>query len=394
MINFLRWIFGYVKFEFSNGFTEGFINTCYEYGIGIFNIIRLEDKVTACCPLKRYKDLHLAAKINGGKIKPLKKRGVIIPFLKLKNRWGLFIGGLLFIIIINFLSGFIWNIDIKGNNEISDNEILLVLNKNNFSIGSRWNDIDKGSIESMLMASIEKCSWVSINKKGCTADVEINESIAKPKIKKTGYANVKATKDGIIVDAIVYNGWKVAEKGDGVTKGDLLISGIYEGESTKTTLFAHAQGKYMAQVKENINLTINRHQKEKVYNKNKKYKSICFFGITIPLYIGSFQKNNADITEEYRYLNLNGKTLPIGILTTNVKEYAVIERTLNDKELTKLAQIDKEKYIESIFKNCEVLKDDTQITLNEGCATINGSLLCIENIGQEVAFSVNEKQNE
>lgn len=388
MIRFLRWLFGYVKFEFYGGFAEGFINTCFEYGIGIFDIKRNKEGLIACCPAKKYKMLRKAARINGGTLKIIKKAGIVFKLVKFKGRWGLLMGATVFVIIINFLSGFVWDIQIVGNEKISSSEILSLLDENDFRPGAYWDNVNKPSIEAMLMASLDDCAWVSVNQKGSTAIVEINEARPKPDVVESKITNLRAKKDGIIVKAVTYEGWQAVKPGEAVTKGDLLISGIYEGETTKVTLFAHARGEVIAQVKEPINISVSRTQKKKAYTSEKEYKSICFFGIKIPLYIGKPATVKADTENEYSYIKLNGKQLPIGILTATVKNYEINEITLNDRELTQLAKEETDKCIKNQLSDGELIKDSTTVTLNEGNAVVAGNLIFLENIGEETEISV------
>ena len=67
--------------------------------------------------------------------------------LKIQNRWGIFAGCLLFIFIVNFLSGFVWNIEITGNSKISDAQIMQVLDDNGFCMGVHWSAFNKENVE-------------------------------------------------------------------------------------------------------------------------------------------------------------------------------------------------------------------------------------------------------
>lgn len=392
MIKFIRWILGYVSFKFSRGFAEGFVNDCYELNINVHDLKRDNNEICGICTAKTYKQLHRIAYKNGGVVEITKKHGPIFPLLKIKNRWGLLVGALGFIIIINILSGFVWNIEIVGNKAITDDEILDFLAENDFSVGVYWDSIDKVSLESLIMASFDDCAWVHINELGSTARVEINETVVKPDVvDDSGVANLKAVKDGIIVKATVYNGWAVAKVGDGVSKGDLLISGIYESEQTKTNVFAHAGGEYIAQVNEPFALTVSRQQSSKIYGADKQYKIIHFFGLKIPLYIGSSKIQNSDVSESTDYVKLNGRALPIGITTKIVRPYTVSKTVLSDSELTKLTQAEIERKLKTDFAECEIQKQSIEISLNSDEATANGTVTCLENIGEEVIVKEEEK---
>lgn len=385
MIKLIRWLLGYVNFEFSKGFIDGFVNSCFLQGVNIYEIRRVGTKLSAKCSAKDYKYLHTLARQNGGVVRITKRCGLLFPLLKLRGRWGLYAGALAFVIIINFLAGFVWNIEIVGNEKLSDKEIMTFLEKNDFHKGVYWNPGTADKLEGLMMASFEDCGWVHINRFGSTARVEISESVVKPKVDDNrGVANLKATKDGVIVKTNIKNGWQVAFIGDGVTKGDILVSGVYENKDKKINLFAHAAGEVIAQVNEPFNLSVSRYQKKKKYVYQKQYKSICFFGINIPLYIGFIDKKDCDITSSTSYIKLNGKELPIGIIKTDVKKYIVNEITLDDKALLELTNKKIDRKIEDDFKECELVSKNISVSLNADNAAAKGTIVCLENIGEEI----------
>lgn len=388
MINFFRWLAGYVEFVFEGGFNEGFINECFNKKIRIYSVRQEQGKLCARCSARAYKQLHRIALHNSGKLSITKRRGLIFPFLKLRNRPGLFAGALCFVLVINYMGGFIWNIEITGNNIITDREITNFLEENGLTVGSHWSRTDRDKIENLMMASFDDCAWVHINRIGSTARLEINETVEKPKITDNSViTNVKASKDGIIVEAQVYDGWQTASKGDSVVKGDLLATGIYESEKKKTNLFAHARGKFMAQVKEPVSITVSRQQSFKTYTEKKTFKSLHFYSLKLPLYIGSSKYINSDETVKNNYLKINGAVLPVGISEKTVKLYTMKTQTLSDKALTRLVDEQVDKYVQNELSHAQIIKKDIHISLNSDEATAKGYILCIEDIAQEVKIS-------
>lgn len=389
MVKLLRWLWGFVSFSFSNGFIDGFVNDCYEQGINVQSLRREDTVLYGMCSAKNYKLLHSIAHKNAGVIRITKKHGLLFPLLKLKNRLGLFAGVLLFVVIINFLGGFVWNIQITGNSKISSEDISALLSSNGFHVGSYWKSADKDVLENLILAGFDDCAWVHINQLGSLARVEIKEAAAKPKIVKSkGYANVKAKKDGIIVQTVVYTGWRAVNSGDSVTKGDLLISGIYENEKKKKNYFAHASGICLAQVNEDFHLTVSRQQHEKNYLPEKKYKTVLFFGIKIPLYIGKINRQNTDFEQKTVYVKLNNKELPIGIAYDIAKPYVIATKVLNDRELNALAQDEISKKIKTDFPGVQILSKKSDIALDSENAKVSVKLVCIEDIAQESKIDI------
>lgn len=384
MLELIRWILGYIDFEFSGGFIDGFINACYKNHIPVHDLKRSDGSLFGGTTAKNYKKLHTIALKNGGRVKIVKKHGFVFTLLRFKHRFGLIAGALAFVLIINFLNGFVWNIEIVGNSRISDESIIQFLSENDLKVGSYWDNVKRNTIEALIMASFDDCAWVNINEDGTTARVEINETIEKPTLTEKTVTNFKATKDGIIVSSLVYDGWQVAKVGDAVTEGDLLISGVYGNELKKATIYAHASGEVIARVDEKVNITISRQQGIKEYLDTKTFKTLEFFGVKIPLYIGSSNITSSDVKASTKYLALNKKPLPIGIKTKTVKPYIKTTTTLSDKELNALCEKELKSKIKNEFGAISVVKKDVDISLNSENGVVKGTVTCLESIGKEV----------
>ena len=202
MIKFFRFLLGYVDFEFKKGFSEGFINECFENGVEIQNISLTENGFTAICRIGTYKKLHRIALRHGGCVKVIKKHGLPFFLSPLKDRTGFFIGALLFVFILSFLGAFVWNIEITGCDRLSENTISAYLDNHKFKTGVMWGVIDRKSIAWDMMSDFDDIAWVHINKIGTTAIVEINETTQKPEeINEYKLKGIKATRKEITVTA-------------------------------------------------------------------------------------------------------------------------------------------------------------------------------------------------
>ncbi len=382
MLRFIRWLIGFVSFSFDGGFSEGFINECYLKGYNISDVCYNGNTLCASCPAELYPYLRPVAKAHGGKIRIVKKRGIVFKLLPLRNRWGLFAGALMAVIIICSLSGFVWNVEVTGNEKISSSEALRLLNENGLKKGVPKSSVDKGRLESLVMAAFPDCAWAHINEEGTTMRLEIGEAVRKPKtVNKRKYTNLVAKKDGVLIKTFVYSGWQKRKRGDAVVKGDILISGFKRGKKNKN-LFAHARGKYIAEVREPVNIKISRQQKEKVYESESKYKYLYFFSLKIPLFLS--RMDEGDISESCDFAELNGEKLPLGIITKTVKTFSVKTVELTDRELQALAGKQLSDLTKNELKNCKIISKKLNTSLGSEDIAIKGYILCIENIGKEV----------
>ena len=61
LVRLLYFLLGSVKFTFTGGFPDDFINECYNNNINIKNIIYIDNVITAEAGIKSYKRLHRIA---------------------------------------------------------------------------------------------------------------------------------------------------------------------------------------------------------------------------------------------------------------------------------------------------------------------------------------------
>lgn len=394
LVNLFRLLRGYVEFSFAGGFNEGFVNSCFKEKLDIKNVKAADDALTAQCDIKTYKKLHKVAFKHGGRVRILKKKG--LPFLTypLKNRPGIYVGMLFFVLYISFMGGFIWNITITGNNRLEAAQIIDYLNKNGVKIGARWSQIDKESIEFGVLADFDDVSWISINKFGSTAAIEINEAVAEPDvIDVKSITNVIADRDGVITHITALGGLPVVKAGEAVTKGDLLISGVYESEADGLNHYTHAHGTALAKTEELISLNISRHQHSKNYTQSRQYKSIRFFGLRIPLYLKKLGGEAESTVEKSRFI-LNSTVLPIEFVTETKRYYEITDKLLTDGELEKLAISELSRRKETELSDCTIIDESVRMNTSESGCLITGKYSCIADIGKERAIQIDEKSDD
>lgn len=398
LIKFFNWFFGYVVFTFSGGFTDGFINRCYHEKINIKDISAENGVLTARCSIGAYKRLHKIAFRSGGKVKLVKKRG--LPFLlhPLKGRWGVFCGMLFFVLFVSFMGGFIWNITVIGNQTLETSKIVDYLAQNGFKTGVRWSETDKENLEFAVMADFDRVAWISINRIGCLAQVEIRETTPKPEIENNNLiTNVTAKKDGVIVKVTALGGWPAVQAGDAVTTGDLLISGVYEPEEysqPQKNHFARAHGSVIAKTNSRITVNIPREQSEKICTSEKQYKTLYFFGLEIPL---SIKKEEENTVCEYqkKYLVFHDFRLPIGIYTEIRRSYTDMKRSISDDELRAAAKKELLEREKEKLAGCEIIGKTEKEEITDGGIVYTAEYSLLEDIGaeQEIIFSDTDKDN-
>ncbi len=382
LVRIFRWLFGYVEFSFTGGFAEKFINDCRDNNIYIKNIIKTDAGITARITPKAYLRLHRIALNCGGKVRIIKRKGLPFLLMPLRGRWGIFCGVLFAVMLVSYLSGFIWNITVIGESRLTDTQIVDYLAQNGFKVGARWAAADKENLEFKVLADFDEVAWISINKLGCLAQIEISETVDKPPIVGTDITNVNAKKDGVLVHITSLGGWQVAEDGEAVSSGDLLISGVYESEVDGKNHYAHAHGTALAQTEHGIKINVSRRQAEKEYTYDKSYKSLYFFGLRLPLYLLR-DKDEAEVSVESSRFVLNGFHLPLGTEIQHCRYYKTREILLGDDELEALAREELERRKAQELAGCEILNENITLETDDDSCLIIADYLLLEDIAEE-----------
>ena len=204
---FLKLIFGYINIQIEGYFIEKFFNICISKGIFLWNIRRTKSTIAyANIGLNDFKNICKIAKDNKCRVKIVKKKG--IPFLshRYKKRKSFLICFLLLIVIVISLSNFIWNIDVIGNNKISKEEIIKILETKGLNIGCFKYNINTKELVNNIRLERNDLAWIGIEIKGTNAIIKVVEADKKPDIiDEEDYCNIVATKPGIIVKVNAMN---------------------------------------------------------------------------------------------------------------------------------------------------------------------------------------------
>ena len=221
----LNYILGYVNIRVEGLFIERFINICISKGILLWKTRREKSTILyANVSIREYKKLREVSKKTKSRIKIKAKRG--LPFILHKYRKRKIFFALLLLVFIGLAvsSNFIWNVEIRGDISIPHEEILRTLEEEGLSIGIRKSRLDKNQVVRNVRLNRDDIAWIGINVRGTNAIVEIREVVRPPEIiREDEYCHIVSDRDGIITKISVRNGTAVAQVGDIVREGDILV---------------------------------------------------------------------------------------------------------------------------------------------------------------------------
>ena len=286
-------------------------------------------------------------------------------------RFGIIIG-ILFFLITNIVSGFfVWDIRVYGNESVSKEIIISVLNNDNIRVGSIVNSSKLQNAENTLTNNIEDISLCSIIKKGTVIIVNIKEKLKNEEI--TSMYNGKdivATENMTITELNVANGTAKKKVGDSVKQGEIIVAGyVINSSGKKITCKANAsvKGKTWRTATETY------YKQIEVNNRTGKKSVVSYLSLFGNLFPVKCQKNNFELyEEEEKEVVLMNNFLPFKMLVTTQYEITkqMVEQNFeNDKEIVlercqknAYAQVKNGDHITKIFDTISEEKDCFVVT--------------------------------
>lgn len=311
----------YVRVSLSGVNLNKIYRECKKKDIEMFNINRkdyknIEFDIKAknkklLKDIAKFQRYNYAEKQNFGHTK-------LLNFLKF--RFGILIG-IVFFVFINFVSSFfVWNIEIYGNQSVSNQEILNALSQNNIAVGKSVSNVTLQNIETNLTNSLDNISLCSVIKKGTTIIVNIKEKLATNSVEYiNGNKDIVATTNMTIVEIKAQNGTILKKAGDSVKAGDVIVAGyIFDANGNKISCNANASIK--AKTWHTATEVYQNKVEKKTRTGNKISNAyITFFDMKFDVKNNQNEFENFE-TEQTTTLLSNNNFLPVYLNTTTFFE--------------------------------------------------------------------------
>lgn len=246
------------------------------------------------------------------------------------SRYIFFIGMIVAIISFTFFTSIVWNIDIEGNENISDNIVIEVLQDAGVLKGTKINDVDTNMLESLILEKIENVSLVSVAKVGLTIVVNIKEKVISGN--EEVITSIVSDFDGIINSIDLIQGTALVKSGDIVKKGDILVdSYTLDGDNNIIPIKAKANIFATIWVKGEVVFDEND---TKLVRSGDYYtkQTLSMFRLNMPLKRKNKQYTYYEIEKNSKNICKN-TIIPFTIIEEKVYELIMVEEKKNfDKE--------------------------------------------------------------
>lgn len=392
IVNFLK---GFVEITARGGFPERFINLCSKNGINIQNIKMFGNTITASCDIKSYLKIRPVAKKSGMKVRMTKKCGLPFFLHKKRNRIGIIFGFVFLIFATAFLSGRIWVVEVKGNENIPAEKIEEYFYEMGVKTGIKRNSVNVKDKAREALKKIDGLMWTAVNADGCRITIEVKESVEEEtENKKDGLpSNIVASNSGQIIKIENFLGTPVAEVGSAVEKGDIIVSGAVINKD-ETVSFYKADAKVTARTKNTVTGTCPFVMDMRVYKKNKNKIFLVFFNLCLPLNYVKAPEENYNFSQGVDFLYADGTTLPLGIIT---ERYASYEKKKVNLTSCAAKLMSAEKYFRETdekLDGIEIEKASVTVKSDKFSSTVQSVFECIEDISESEAMDLRTDEAE
>ena len=318
-------------------------------------------------------------------------------FKRLIHRPGLWIGGILGLALYLTAGSVFWDVRVSGNETLSDAAIRASLAQAGLAVGSPIRGFEADVTENQVLLLDDRLAWLSVNRKGCVAYVEVREAIKPPPEEPAPTRDMVAAIGGVIEYIELESGNVRVKAGQTVSPGEVLVSGIYESTQTGIRVES-ASARVFARTTREFSVNIPLTYEEKRYLRTDDgendgvvcEKSLIFFGRHI-----KFSKKCGNLTgfcdimeDEKSWGLVDGVGFPISTRTLWYLPYEMTAATRTYAEAEELAYFELARYVAGLSGGATLTGKSVTVTRGQDFLLLTCTLTVIEDIATERVIEV------
>lgn len=387
MIKLLKYLKGYLRIRVSGFSPERFMNLCSNKGILLWDIVREGDVYYMNINLRGFWELRPIVRKTGTRVAVLEKYGLPFFLPRLLKRKAFVLGLILAVAFWILSSSYIWNIELEGNYQITEDVFQSFLKENHVVIGMRKEDLDIQELEKQIRRQFPQVTWASAKLVGTRLQIDIKENdapIIRDEEEGAKGMDLVAEYDGVVVEMIVRSGVPKVAIGDTVEKGTVLVEGkvpIYNEDATiREYLYVNADADVMLEHTRDYTEELPLDYVEKEYTgREKKSHYVKIGGKTWAMPRKRPFLVYDSLFRESRPLLFEKLSIPVFWGTVTDREYMNVEHAYTEEEAGGLL---KQKLMEFLAdldeKGVQIIEKDVRIEKGENSWRIIGEFLVRE----------------
>ncbi len=248
--------------------------------------------------------------------------------------------------------------------------------------------LDLHKIERELLLEFKEIGWMSINLMGTHAEIEVKEKALVPEKEYSAeYCNIVSSADGIILNENVRRGTSEVKVGSAVSKGQLLVSGMYEN-SLGELKFVDADAEVVAGTEYTFSASCDEAVSFCEPVRNTKRSSLSLFFADFPVTYTAEEKPFSSFIESNQVF-LYDNPIPLVLNTEHLHFYEPKAVNLTNIEAENRLLTDLALYKLFHLQNTKSMAEKSEISKVKDTHTIVATLSCTEDIGVKENLVVN-----
>lgn len=385
VVNLLK---GQVTGRVESGFPERVLNLCAEYGI-VFWDLDWESPVAFTFTMTRqdWKRLRKLSRRIDCDMTAVGWKGTPFFLGRIRHRYALW--GTMGVCLAALIWGsfFIWDFEIEGNVEVSEQEILRALEAHGVGFGTYGYAVDSPELRNYILLEIPELSYIAVNVKGCRAYVQVRERVPAPEIvSRREPGNTVAAKDALVTAIQPWDGEKQVLPGSVVTEGQLLISGVVSNDFAGVR-YLRGMGKVYGRTWYELRCRVPLRVQKKTYTGESSIHRALLVGENrINLYFGSsISGDTCDKIVNREKLKLPGNIpLPLTLVGEERRFYTLAEAERSEEEALGLADAVLTARLEASMEEGRVLRRELKSRTEGDTLLVTLTAECEEQIGKLV----------
>lgn len=404
MLQFVRFIKGYLVIRVTGSAPERFINLCSNHHILLWDIEIRKDFYRMKIGFRDFYRIKGFTRKTGTRVVVTERFG--LPFLsgKLWKR-RIFLAGVagsfLFWLLMSMR---IWTVDIQGNYYITDDVFMDFLAENEIRHGMKKEELAIEELEKAIRTRFNMVTWTSVKLKGSRLVIQIKENELYGQESTDGREeqpiqngrDLVADTDGVITSIITRSGVPLVTAGSEVKKGDVLVEGavpiLAEDGSVKRYEFCEADADILIQCRKKAVEELPLFYNEKNYSgrsKTRKFAELAGHRFLLGFPVKSYEEY--DILEDKKQLILfGGLELPVFFGKEEIREYTGIQKNYTDEQVKEIFLQKINKILQSLEeKGVQIIEKDVTIKKEQKKWRLEVTLSLVEKTGllQDTAVS-------
>ena len=360
-----------------------FLSLLFPAGLEVWQVSRRDQEASFWIKASQVRRLRPLRRRCRVKAHFVEKRGLLFQKRRIRERQGLFWGAILGGLLVWYLSGGVWQIEVEGCRSLSEEQVLAAARAEGVFPGCRLIDLDGKTVARAMQSALPQAGWIAVNTNGCAVEIVVSEREEPAPAESETPCNLVAECDGVITSLSVMEGTAAVVDGSVVAKGQLLVSGVQENKDGSMHL-VHAPAQIKATTTHTLTVQVEKQERRLFWQGETVWRGqMSAFSLTLPLTLQAAPDGLSVRRQLEEPASLFGEPLPFVCRWEQYDSLQMKTVTLTEQDMRKTAQMRLLLIERQQLEGCTVLSSSVKETWTEEGLTLTATLQCEQKIGKE-----------